>query len=455
MPGLGELLEVARRALTSQRIGMDTTSHNISNANTLGYSRQRASLVASDPLKYSFGLLGTGVMVDHIGRLRDVFTDRQIRSTQHGIGDATVRQNILSQIESMLNEPAGSGLGTAMTKLFTAFQDLSVHPEEAGIREVLLQRVQDLSDAFHGLNSSMTTLRSNLVEEVTARVNAINTLAQEISDLDLQITTAVASGVEPNDARDQRDQKIEELSRLVDITVTEDSRGSVMVSVGGTAIASRGGAVALRANVTAAGITIESTASGRRIDVHSGELSGVLTSYNTTIPNYLSDLDALASALMTRCNTLHSAGFGLGNPPSTGTALFVGTDASTIAINPAIAADLNLFAASGDGSVGNNDTALALAGVGDELLMNGNAVSLNQFYSGLASGIGSAVGSARQSSESMSALLTTLEQQRSSVSGVSLDEEMVNMIKFQHAYDAAAKVVTTTDELFQTILNMV
>jgi flagellar hook-associated protein 1 FlgK len=290
---------------------------------------------------------------------------------------------------------------------------------------------------------------------VTARVDTINRLAREISDLDVQITNAAASGVEPNDARDTRDLKIEELSKLIDISVTEDARGSVMVSVGGTAIASRAGTVPLRAVVSGTGITIESTGSGRTIDIRSGELKGVLDSYNTTIPDYLGKLDDMAAALITRVNSLHSSGYGLGTPPSTGIELFTGSGAADIDINAAIVADVNLFAASGDGTVGNNDIAIALAGVGEELLLNGNAVSLTQFYSGFVSGVGSAVGSARQSSESMNALLGTLEQQRSSVSGVSLDEEMVNMIKFQHAYDAAAKVVTTADELFQTILNMV
>ena len=455
MSGLSELLEVARRALMSQRLGMDVTSHNISNVNTLGYSRQRADFVATKPLQYSYGLLGTGVTVDHIGRLRDAFADRQIRDASYGLGKSTMEYNILSQVEAVLNEPSGTGLSDALSAFFNSFQDLSVHPEDAGVRSVVVQRTQALIDSFHTLHASLTDSRNNLVDEISSRVSTINSLTSEISKLDVQITNAKSSGLDPNDLSDQRDEKITELSKLADITVSEDNRGSVMVSIDGAVVASGAGAVALQATPAGTGMSITLSGSGRALTLRGGELGGILGMYNTTIPGYLDNLDQLANALVTRVNALHSSGYGLGNPPSTGIDLFTGTDAATIGLNSAVQNDVNLLAASGDGTVGNNAIALALANVGDDKIMNGNSVSINQFYSGMVSNVGMAVNSAKNAQDSASTLLDAFNQQQASVSGVSLDEEMVNMIKFQHAFDAAAKLVTTTDELFQTVIDMV
>ena len=228
-----------------------------------------------------------------------------------------------------------------------------------------------------------------------------------------------------------------------------------MVSIDGAVVASGAGSAPLQATASGTGMTITLAGSGRQIAVRGGELGGVLGMYNTTIPRYLDQLDQIAGALITRVNTLHASGFGLGNPPSTGTNLFTGTNAATIDINGAVQTNVNLLAASADGTVGNNAIALALANVGNEQIMSGNTLSINQFYGGMVSSVGMAVNSAQHAEDSASSLLDAFNQQQSSVSGVSLDEEMVNMIKFQHAFDAAAKLVTTTDELFQTVLNMV
>ena len=140
MPGLTQILESARRALNAQQTGMNVTSHNIANANTIGYSRQRVDLIATLPVPGLGGLLGTGVTVDHIGRIRDAFIDQQIRLANSSYGDASARQTILSQIEVTLNEPSDGGLGSAITKFFNSFQDLAVHPEESGPRNAVVQQ---------------------------------------------------------------------------------------------------------------------------------------------------------------------------------------------------------------------------------------------------------------------------------------------------------------------------
>ncbi len=449
------ILETARRALMSQQVGMSVTSHNISNASTIGYSRQRVELAATTPLKESYGLLGTGVMAQSIGRLRDRFLDTQVRSSNQTNGDASAQYQILSQVETSFNEPSASGLSSAMAGFFNAFQDLSVHPEDSSSRNAVLQKGASMADMFHRLSAEINQLRGALADDITTKVNTINTLTGEISALDVQITNAMATGADPSDAKDQRDLKLEELSKLVNITVSEDARGSIVVSAGGTSIASRAGSTPLKATVVGNTIQIVTDPAGSAVDVTAGELGGTLKTYNTSLPDYLQQLDQLAGAIIARVNRLHAGGSGLGTPPPTGINFFTGTGAADMAVSTVVSSNINNIAASGDGTPGDNTVALALAGVLNEKLLNGNSVSPAQFYNGLVSQIGSAVASADNTASSQELILSQLENQRSSVSGVSLDEEMTNMIKFQRSYDAAAKLVTTANDMFQTILNMV
>lgn len=455
MSGLTSILEAAKRALHSQRIGINVTSHNIANASTLGYSRQRVHLEPTVPVRTTAGLVGTGVTAKHVGRIREQFIDQQVRLANHSFGEETMRYRITAQIESVFNEPSGAGLSAAMGRFFTSFQDLALNPEESSARNAVLQEGVLLAQAFNRLHTGLSQLRSDLLNDVNAKVNRINELSYEISKLDIEITNNVAVGLEPSDMKDKRDLLIEELSRLIKINVSEDGKGSVLVSVGGSVIASRAGSVPLRVEHDGEAIRIYNTSSGREIHVGGGELHGVLDMYNDKIPDYQNRLDELAAMIIERVNDVHSAGYGIGDPPPTGLSFFSGNNAQTIAVNEDVVNDIMNIAASIDGTPGDNKIALMLSQISDEKLFNDNRLSINQFYNVLVSDIGTHVKSSDAVIRSQQMVLDQLEHQRASVSGVSIDEEMSHLIKFQRAYEAAARVVRTVDEMFQSILNMV
>jgi flagellar hook-associated protein 1 FlgK len=455
MSGLTQILEIARRALAAQQSGINVTSHNIANAGTAGYSRQQVNLVATNPLPSPGGLLGTGVAVSHIGRIRERFIDQQIRLSSNSYGSATAEQRVLSQVEAALNEPSEGGLGSVMAKFFTSFQDLSVHPEESAPRTAVVQKGDMLAQTFRRLTSSLQQLKSDVGDDANLMVDRINALARDISGLDVQIVATRSQGGEPSDLQDQRDMKIDELSQLANINVAEDELGSVLVSVGGTVIASRSGPVALAVTSAGGELRITQKESGAPVSAIGGEIGGLLTTANGDIPSALAKLDQLAGAIITRVNTLHSAGFGLGSPAPTGINFFTGTTAADIGVDPAVKNNSNNVAASGTGAPGNNDVALALSRVGNEPLLSGNSLSVTQAYGNLVSGIGSRIGGTEATVSAQELILGQLDNQRNAVSGVSLDEEMTNLIKFQRSYEAAARVVNTVNELFQSILNMV
>jgi flagellar hook-associated protein 1 len=455
MPGLSGMLSTARRGLTASRIAMEVTSHNIANATTLGYTRQRADQSASMALMNGQGLfIGTGVNVDSINRLRDRLVDSQYRQANGSFGSANMRFNMLSQIESVLSEPSDSGLHSAMTKFFNSFQDLSAHPEDPGPRNAVIQQATNMVQTFNRLSSNFNTQRSNLIEDVQNKVTQINGLTRQIGELNQQIVTAHGAGGQPNDLMDARDRAIDQLSQLTGITASQDSNGAMLVSMGGVLVAGNGTSVQLQSALNGNAVKLTST-DGVDVTIPGGELGGMLEMYNTTIPGYQSQLDSLATTLIDRVNAVHSAGYGLGNPPSTGLNFFTGNSASTIGINLQVSSNTNNIAASGNGQPGNNTNALALFGVSDEQLMAGNTLTFSQYYGRFVSSLGSAVASAKATAMGADLVLSQSENQRDAISGVSLDEEMTNLIKYQRSFEAAARLVNTTNELFQTVLNMV
>jgi flagellar hook-associated protein 1 FlgK len=483
MSGLSQLLETARRALLAQQMGMAVTGHNIANASTPGYSRQRLDLLPSPAIRAgaSPATIGTGVLVDSVGRLRNRFIDQQMRSSNNSYGMAGSRYSILSQIEATFNEPSESGLSSAMNTFFSSWQELSTHPEDATVRNSLLLHARALTTTFQRLHKDMTALRGSLREEIDLKLDRINTLAKELTELNLQIIDSSTAGYDVSDLKDQRDLKLDELSQLANVTVSEDHRGSMTVAIGGAVIASSSGYLTLKAVpapvATIAGtgfdqLRIVSEPGGGEVSLAGGEVGGILDTYNRAIPDYIGKLNQLAMALMTEVNKHHAAGYGLQNPPQTGINFFMGVDAATIAIDltdtstgaaAGTNASINNIAASSSASEpGANDIALLIAGVldrrpitdgGGATLLGGSSVG--QFYQDLVGSIGSAINAADTEMRSSELVLNQLNQQREAVSGVSIDEEMANLIKFQRAFDAAARVVNSVNEMFETIIQMV
>ncbi|MBI5463823.1 MAG: hypothetical protein HY966_02565, partial [Ignavibacteriales bacterium] len=215
------------------------------------------------------------------------------------------------------------------------------------------------------------------------------------------------------------------------------------------------GSIPLKVTNASGQISITAGTSSTPLGINAGELGSILDAYNTKLPGYLSSLDTLAGALVSTVNTIHAGGYGLGAAPSTGVAFFTGTTAASIGVNAAVANNPSLVAASSDGSPGDNKIALALADAGQNLVLQSNTASVADYYNGFVGNLGTAIKTAQNSATSQGLILAQLQNQRSSVSGVSIDEEMVKMIQYQRAYQASARVVTSADELMRTILQMV
>jgi flagellar hook-associated protein 1 len=478
MGGISQLLETGRRALSTQQFGISVTGHNIANVNTEGYSRQRADLVATPPSRTAFGLLGTGVTIAGVSRLRNEFVDLQLRASQSTLNAATSDYNILGQIEATFNEPSDTSMSGVLNSFFASWEDLSTNASSAVSRNSVLQQGRTLVNTFHQLYADTNEVRTSLRDELSTKVNRINTLAEEISKINTDIVSEAASGLNVSDKQDLRNNKIAELSKLANITVTEDSRGAAIVSVGGAMIAGTGTHLGLRVaagtSTTVSGTTFDqlivvSELGGSDVGITSGEAGSILKSFNSTLPDTLGRLNQLASAIISTVNAQHSAGYGTQSPPQTGINFFMGTDAASIAIdltNPGAVAGSNpsldnIAASASATATGDNTIALAIAQLLDQKPLSSGAgtllggSSISEYYNQTVTNIGSAITSASTLMQSQTLVVSSLSEQQDAAAGVSVDEEMTDLIKFQRAYEAAAKLISTVDEMYTTLIQMV
>ena len=448
---------------------LDVVGHNIANANTPGYSRQVARLGAAPPYPSASlsslviaGQVGTGVQVQAIHRLRDQFVELQLRTETQSMGRWTARYEALQQVELMLQEPSDLSLRDALDRFWQALQDLHQQPESDAARAVVRERALALAATFQHVHKQLSDLQADLNRLVALEVQRINTLAERLADINAQIHRVSMSGYEPNDLLDQRDQLLLELAELVDISVTEMENRTVHVSIGGLTLVDGNRAVELVTRPDPSNndfLSIYWSPTDEKMAIENGRLAGVLQARDDLVAGYLSQLDTLAQAIISHFNALHQLGYTLEPPatpgglPPNGGQFFTGTGAKDMGVHGDILQDLRKIAASKDGAPGDGENARLLAQLLHDPIPELGNTSMADYLRALVAGVGVAAQQARNMTASQTALVEHLHNRREAVSGVSLDEEMVDMVRFQQAYAAAARLVTTMDEALDTIIN--
>ncbi|MEJ2099978.1 MAG: flagellar hook-associated protein FlgK [Desulfobacterales bacterium] len=454
------VMSLAGQALMTQQQAISVTGHNIANVNTPGYSRQRLKMITNTPSDSAVGMMGNGVSGETIERIYDRFLNAQITEENQALGRWDAQKDSVELVEMIFNEVEGSGLNDAMSKFWDAWQSLANNPAGTTERQILVTASQTLTATFNQLNADLFQTQQDLDLAIQGTVADINRLSQQIADLNQKIISSEVGSSSANDYRDQRELVLKELSELIDINDFEDATGAVSVlAAGGRPLVSGSQFWQLSTEtnvdglqdvvwVDAAGNTTNITA-----DISGGKLKGYLEVRDGIIDDYLNRLDTLAQTLITDVNTIHQSGFGLDG--STLLDFFIGTGARDMEVNPAIVGNLDSIAAASDVLTipGDNRKAIEIANLQYQLTMGGTQ-SYNDYYSAIVRDVGNEVLKSEASYNHQSDMMTQLENQRESVSGVSLDEEMVNLLKFQNAYTAAAKLITAADEMMQTILQM-
>ena len=504
-------LEMGRRSIITQQATLDVTGHNIANANTPGFTRQAASIHTTAPWAapsmYNIrpGQYGTGVMVGEIRRLRDEFIDMQIRDESQASGYWDAMQTTLDTIEMVLNEPTDQGLRGVLDSFWEAWQGLVESPESESVREVVKERGMAVADTFHHMYNQLRNLRLDLNTQVKTKVEEINSVARQIADVNQQIKAIKLSGQAPNDLIDRRDLLLDQISYLVDAQIAIESNEMATVLIGGAPLVMGSRTVSLGLNTDTKGMykmvwdmdpdshpgTVITGRPASSIDdmevaITSGELMGLLEARGfaeyselgkarNLVPNLMDSLNQLARALVIDTNTIHRQGYSLNNingadPDGINFFNQDGIDmtdttiewARLISVDSQITADVNNIAAASSRTRDDLGTPINFGDGGNALLLaqlkhnrSGtlDPFTIDDYWNSQVSSVGVKAQEATRMVENQTTLLNQLEFKRQSTAGVSLDEEMTNMIRFQHAYNAAARYITAIDEAIDVIVN--
>jgi flagellar hook-associated protein 1 FlgK len=471
MLGLFGSLNMASRSLQTQMTGVEVAGQNLANINTTGYSRQRVQIATSTDLSTGLGQQGTGATAVAIQQVVSSLLNNQIQGQQSVSSYWSAQQSTLQSAQTDLNEfldgtgstdstsassdsTSSSGLSGQLSGLFSAFSSLATSPTSLTARQAVVNQAQNLASTFNQISSQLTQMQSSLNASVGTDVSSANEQLSNIAGLNQQITFAEFGGGNANDLLDEREQALENLSQLTDITTSTETSGAVDVSIGGQTLVSGGQVLdTLQTYDAGSGNLLVQTASGTNLTLAGGSIQGTIDARDGTLATLQNNVSTLASNLITQVNTVHGGGYSLTG--STGADFFSGTDAATITVNAALVNNPSLVQASGDATAtGDNSVALSLAQLDDTTQSGLNDESFSDYYSQSVAELGNALSTANTQVTDQTSVSTMLATQRSSISGVSVDEEMTNLMGFQRAYEASAQLVTTINTLMGDTLAM-
>lgn len=421
MSGLLSTLNTAKSGMNVSQVAIQTTSHNISNINTPGYSRQRVNQSASSPYSmpgknsnFGAGQIGTGAQIDDVTRIRNSFYDYQYRSESHQYGNTSVKYEYFKNIEGIFNEPSDTAISSSLNSFFNSWSELSKDPQSSGVKSVVIENGKYLSNSINSAFKRLESLEEGLDKQSEYIMDEVNSMLSQLDKLEKNIKIIQGSGKSPNDFLDKRDQLLDNLSFKLNIN-DKDVKATLKKAYDAN------GKVTLD-DLTKSGVKI------------SGELEGTL-SMKQEIKKYKDGLKQLANTITSNVNK------------AAGQDIFKAKDGELISINPEMLQEpekINVTA----------DIALKVYELKSEKVnINGKDMTINTFYNSMIQNLGQSSAAVIRDESNQSKLLENIDSSRSSVSGVSLDEEMISLVQLQHTYSANAKVMSTIDSLLDVVVN--
>ncbi|MDW7651580.1 MAG: flagellar hook-associated protein FlgK [Bacillota bacterium] len=477
-------LNISRLGMMAQQKSLEVTSHNVANANTPGYSRQVAHMTPTTPLPYpnGKGMLGSGVLVDEVARVRDRFLDSQIRQETQTLAKWETGHYFLGQIENVFMEPSETGFNKVLSTFFDSWQELSLNPEGTPVRSALIENANALTNSVRHTFEQLKTIRNDMSEQIDIKVNEVNTLAEQLKDLNRQIVSLTVQGNNPADLLDRRDLLLEELSEIIEFDAVLNQNGSVNLYLGGRALVYENTSFVLKTlpggNDPDTGWPLSPKIAwerdDREVNMKNGQLAGIIETRDVNLKKYMEDFESMVWGVVNAVNDIHESGSDLHG--DTNVSFFNGTHLETLHVNEDIAIDPSRIAAAlapppgGQTSApGDGRNAVLIAQLRREKISvdTNPATDLHQrvnidpdgtttfenYYRDTIARIGTDTQESDRMAQNQGALLAMLGQRKDSISGVSMDEEMANMVQFQLAYQASAQVITTFDEIYDTLIN--
>jgi flagellar hook-associated protein 1 FlgK len=454
------------------KAAISTTGHNIANANTEGYSRQRVITEASDPTGgfYGHNTIGTGTRVSRVERVNDEYVEKQIRNAQRDLSFFEEKDLSLRQIEDVFNEMGGDGLNRLVSKFFNQFRELANEPENPSIRQALREATVSMVNDFHRIRQELEEIRHHVDSRIEGYMKEANSLATEVAQLNDKIQALEVVHGPSNDFLDKRDIALKRLSSLLDVTITTDNHNKCNIDIKNVGPFITGGEVQqMTAERTPAdgegkpeqAFDIKTSGSAYGVITHQikgGKLGALLEVRDKTMSTALSRLDEMALTLTDSVNEVHQKGYGLNKENHVNFFKPLAQKeraAEFMALSDEVQADVdNIAAAMSPHAPADNRNAIAISRLQKEKIMSDGLATPDEWYDTIVSDIGVVTSQNRFAVNQQKDIVTQLNKVRDQISGVSIDEETANLLQFQHVFDASAKVIQVADELMKTVLSL-
>jgi flagellar hook-associated protein 1 FlgK len=484
MAGILTVFQTGKSGMNTAKSGIATAGHNISNAGTEGFSRQRVqqeAAVTKQMAGQGGPYVGEGTKLSRVERINDTYLERQLRE---GVRDSSYheeKQLFLNQVEDVFNEMNGDGLNRLVARFFNDFRKLSNEPNSEAVRQAVRESSQAMVSDFRRIRSEVEQIRSHIDSRLDGNMKELNSLANQVAELNVKIHTAELQEHEANDLRDRRDLLVKRMNGMADISIHDDDMGMVNIDVRGVGPLVTGPNVEKyhwgRApevhdnapNRLPAGETVspENSLQIKRSEFadqyvtnqfRGGKIGGLVELRDRSVSQVLDRLDQLAYSVANSVNELHQKGFTADG--RTNISFFKAPDTVTGAAQKFALSDEimhstgNIAAALQPFAPGDNRNALAIGNLQNIHVLNNGRTTIDDFYNSMVADVGVASARNKESLGQQQSIMTQLNKVREQVSGVSIDEETTNLMQYQHAFDASARVIKVADEMLDTILSL-
>lgn len=470
-------LEIGKKAILAQRFGLDVASHNIANVNTEGYSRREATFSEAAPL-YKYGQFqGQGVLINKLRTFREEFFDREIRNTASRKSGLEFDDTIFQRIETLMAEPSDGNLNERISEFLFQFEELALKPESVGLREVIIEKGRTVADTFNQISGSLLEARSEVARDIKNYVDNANDYISQIAALNAGFSAGQSlSQNESQTMIDERERVLEDLAELSDVNITSNEDGTVNVYMNGINVITRHAFSKLEVqesiNENSGEITFRLIKNDEEgpiaINPNGGKIASALFHHNVTLDGRdasggfspVSRLNEYAKAFVNKVNEQTNQGFGLDDTDlePVGRNFFEFIEGSNEAFTIRLSDEIDgkprdIPLAGAPQAPGDQTIARAIARLSEDVNFIGNETYF-EYYSALAGKLGSVRQNAARELDTISIVSEQLNNQRESTIGVNMDEEAINLVKFQRAFDAASRIITTSNEILQTIVNL-
>lgn len=461
MGDLGSILNVTRSAILSHLTALNVTSSNIANVDTQGYTRLRSNFGSTGVINLASGQEDFNVQITSIERLYDKYLEEQIVAQEHDVGYYDSQMGVLDRVEGIFNESAENGINDLLSQFWNAWSEVSANPSGTTERDNLISISQSLASMFRQKANELISVQDDTNTAISDTVTELNQYLDDMVDLNNKIVEIESGGGSAADLRDKRTELLRDISQVIDVNYYEEANGALNIFI------SNGRSLVEGANAWKLDV-VHNTSNNNYYDIvfqdapavsinddiQGGKLAGLLDVRDTKVAGYLTDLDNMAATIITNVNAQHSSGYDLDGNIGGDFFSSASTRAKDMQVDSTIVADVTRIAASATVNSDGDNAVLIAAIQNDSTLMGGGAQTIDNFYESLVSRVGQDVANVKRSQDHQTAVMSQMEDAREAVSGVSLDEEMLNVIKYQAGYNAAARLAAIVDEMMDTLINL-